>query len=144
MCSKETFDAKQDAPTSFLRLNIDARTEHNQLPVKLNLVEEPIWPEAGGAPNAQHTCPALIEIKWMSEGWMALTELWNSREVQSHIHRPCLCKCVWESLMWAVKCLLQWTAHLPSLNKSQRAAKPATLLLFFQQRSVHTDRASLY
>lgn len=82
--AKETFDAKIDALTSFFRFNIQQRTKHNSLPVKLNLVEESIWPEARQAPSAQHTCSALIEIKWMSEGWMVLTELWNSREVQSH------------------------------------------------------------
>lgn len=36
-------------------------------------MEEPIWPEAGGAPGA-HTCPALIKIKWMSEGWRAMRQ----------------------------------------------------------------------
>lgn len=43
MCCKETFDAKDDATTSFLRLNTEARTEHSHLPVKLYLVEEAAW-----------------------------------------------------------------------------------------------------
>lgn len=34
-------------------------------------LDESISPEAGGALNAQHTCPALIEIKWLSGGSLA-------------------------------------------------------------------------
>lgn len=45
--------------------------------------------------------------------------------------------------MWAVKCPLQCTTHLPGLNKSQHASKAETPLFFFQQRWVHADRASL-
>lgn len=87
----KTFDAKDDAPNSFLHASGRERTQRNHLPVKRNLVQEPVWPGAGGAPGSQHTCPALIEIKWMSDGWAALTELWNSGEVKSHAHTSHVC-----------------------------------------------------
>lgn len=57
MCSTETFDAEDDAPARFLHLET---TEHNRLPVKVNLEEEAVWPEAGGA----HGSAYLSGIDW--------------------------------------------------------------------------------